>query len=335
MPINRLRRTPWRYWRSLALLGLSLIVTAPAVLARTASTSSDPLVVRTSTTWGYSLLLPASWQFRNASYPSDHSTLIWSDPIDPSQKVEIVFSGCYGCSHNPTTGAPQPAVGGNLRVTATYSISPTRLAYAAVSANDPYPDNGLVIVTKDGYTQINCWLPQSAHHMATLILNSYQAVPTSTRTSQTPASIQGQGQPPGNHGGGSVAAATVASGIGGVFILLIVLAILLYFLPSIIALLRQHHQKGAVFAINLLLGWTLIGWAVSLAMAMSAKRQSPVVVNQIVGGGAAANAPAVLPVGPPATAPATWPAGWYPDPQVPGQTRRWDGAAWTNEVRPA
>lgn len=28
-------------------------------------------------------------------------------------------------------------------------------------------------------------------------------------------------------------------------------------------------------------------------------------------------------------------AGWYPDPQAPGSQRFWDGAAWTDQVRPA
>lgn len=31
----------------------------------------------------------------------------------------------------------------------------------------------------------------------------------------------------------------------------------------------------------------------------------------------------------------TPPAGWYPDPAGSGGTRRWDGTAWTDEVRPA
>ena len=28
------------------------------------------------------------------------------------------------------------------------------------------------------------------------------------------------------------------------------------------------------------------------------------------------------------------PAGWHPDPQVPGSERYWDGAAWTQQIRP-
>ncbi|KTS87553.1 hypothetical protein NS183_10630, partial [Microbacterium testaceum] len=31
----------------------------------------------------------------------------------------------------------------------------------------------------------------------------------------------------------------------------------------------------------------------------------------------------------------TPPEGWYPDPAGSGGTRRWDGTAWTDEVRPA
>jgi hypothetical protein len=36
----------------------------------------------------------------------------------------------------------------------------------------------------------------------------------------------------------------------------------LYFLPSIIGLRKRN--AGAIFVLNLLLGWTVIGWVVSL-----------------------------------------------------------------------
>ncbi len=39
--------------------------------------------------------------------------------------------------------------------------------------------------------------------------------------------------------------------------------LLLYFLPWIIALIRGHHNAGAIFLLNLLLGWTFIGWIVA------------------------------------------------------------------------
>jgi hypothetical protein len=51
--------------------------------------------------------------------------------------------------------------------------------------------------------------------------------------------------------------------------ILVVLSILAYLLPSVIATLRGHHNGMSIFVINLLLGWTFLGWVVSLAMAFS------------------------------------------------------------------
>ena len=51
-------------------------------------------------------------------------------------------------------------------------------------------------------------------------------------------------------------------------IVAILLAGSLYFLPTIIGAARKVVNVGSVFVINLLLGWTLIGWAVALAMAL-------------------------------------------------------------------
>lgn len=45
---------------------------------------------------------------------------------------------------------------------------------------------------------------------------------------------------------------------------------LLYFIPTIIATQRHHHNAASVFVLNLFLGWTLIGWAIALALAVSA-----------------------------------------------------------------
>ncbi|MDS1116379.1 superinfection immunity protein [Gordonia westfalica] len=41
----------------------------------------------------------------------------------------------------------------------------------------------------------------------------------------------------------------------------------LYLLPSIVAELRKAPNKGSIIVINVLLGWTIIGWVVALAMA--------------------------------------------------------------------
>ena len=52
----------------------------------------------------------------------------------------------------------------------------------------------------------------------------------------------------------------------------------LYVLPLLIGCFRRVPDVGAVAVINILLGWTLVGWAVALAMAVrSARSVSPLV----------------------------------------------------------
>lgn len=43
--------------------------------------------------------------------------------------------------------------------------------------------------------------------------------------------------------------------------------VMLYFLPTLVAALRRTHNVGAVFAVNLLVGWTVIGWFAALLWA--------------------------------------------------------------------
>jgi len=57
---------------------------------------------------------------------------------------------------------------------------------------------------------------------------------------------------------------------------LIILAVP-YFIPTIIAAVRGH-QVGMVIVINLLLGWTIIGWIVALAIACGDRRPPVVAV---------------------------------------------------------
>jgi hypothetical protein len=42
----------------------------------------------------------------------------------------------------------------------------------------------------------------------------------------------------------------------------------LYFLPSILALARNKRDTGSIFVLNLLLGWTAVGWVVALVWAL-------------------------------------------------------------------
>jgi hypothetical protein len=38
----------------------------------------------------------------------------------------------------------------------------------------------------------------------------------------------------------------------------------IYFLPALIALFRNHRNDIPIFLTNLLLGWTVLGWAIAL-----------------------------------------------------------------------
>ncbi len=42
----------------------------------------------------------------------------------------------------------------------------------------------------------------------------------------------------------------------------------MYFLPSLVALARDKRDKVSIFLLNLFLGWSVIGWIVSLVWAL-------------------------------------------------------------------
>ena len=53
-----------------------------------------------------------------------------------------------------------------------------------------------------------------------------------------------------------------------VFAILISILSVFYFLPFAIAFNRRRANTGAIFALNLFLGWSLIGWVVALVWAL-------------------------------------------------------------------
>jgi hypothetical protein len=62
------------------------------------------------------------------------------------------------------------------------------------------------------------------------------------------------------------------------------LAMVGYFIPTIIALLRGRDNKWQVLALNLLLGWSVIGWIVAFVWSLGGSRSQQVVV-QVQNGG--------------------------------------------------
>ena len=55
--------------------------------------------------------------------------------------------------------------------------------------------------------------------------------------------------------------------LGGTVIMLVLM--FLYLVPTLIAAARHTQNRIAIFNLNLLLGWTLIGWVVALFWSLS------------------------------------------------------------------
>jgi ABC-type sugar transport system permease subunit len=56
------------------------------------------------------------------------------------------------------------------------------------------------------------------------------------------------------------------------FAALITLLSLFYFLPFAIAFNKKRANSGAIFALNLFLGWSLVGWVIALVWAMKEQK---------------------------------------------------------------
>lgn len=55
-------------------------------------------------------------------------------------------------------------------------------------------------------------------------------------------------------------------------IVILITPVIMYFGPSIVAHARQQPDLVTIFALNLLLGWTVIGWIVALVWALKVPR---------------------------------------------------------------
>lgn len=66
----------------------------------------------------------------------------------------------------------------------------------------------------------------------------------------------------------AAAAYPAAMGAGFPTVVLGLLAATVYFLPSLLAWRRNHLWRRQIFAANLLVGWTVIGWIVCMALTL-------------------------------------------------------------------
>ncbi|QAX85903.1 iduronate sulfatase [Pseudomonas sp. DTU12.3] len=60
----------------------------------------------------------------------------------------------------------------------------------------------------------------------------------------------------------------------GMAIVLLFLMIATYFLPSFNAFSRKHPERWPIFMLDLFLGWTIIGWVVSLVWSVSSTQSA-------------------------------------------------------------
>ena len=60
---------------------------------------------------------------------------------------------------------------------------------------------------------------------------------------------------------------------------LLIIGSVAYFLPTIIAAIKQKRNTAAVAALNLLLGWSIIGWIVSLIWSLSVDTPTLTITN--------------------------------------------------------
>jgi len=51
--------------------------------------------------------------------------------------------------------------------------------------------------------------------------------------------------------------------------LIVPAAIVIYFIPGMVAYARRHSRPHVVLLFNLLIGWTLIGWVITLVWAVA------------------------------------------------------------------
>jgi RsiW-degrading membrane proteinase PrsW (M82 family) len=64
----------------------------------------------------------------------------------------------------------------------------------------------------------------------------------------------------------------MSNGAPTTLLVLIAIGLTIYFVPFFIAKARHHHNSDAILVLNLLLGWTLLGWIGALVWAFTATR---------------------------------------------------------------
>lgn len=51
-------------------------------------------------------------------------------------------------------------------------------------------------------------------------------------------------------------------------VILLILIVAIYLLPTLMAFARDHPRRGAIALVNILFGWTLLGWLICFVWAL-------------------------------------------------------------------
>jgi len=71
------------------------------------------------------------------------------------------------------------------------------------------------------------------------------------------------------------------AGIVVLWIIGILVSIGFYMLPAIIAFIRKHERRWLIFALDLILGATAIGWVVALIWACMSPKQEAAIIGGV------------------------------------------------------
>lgn len=52
-------------------------------------------------------------------------------------------------------------------------------------------------------------------------------------------------------------------------IMAVLFLLFIYFIPTFVAVNRGHHNRAAIFILNLFLGWSFVGWVIALTWSMT------------------------------------------------------------------
>ena len=143
------------------------------------------LLARASHGAGFTIKLPAGWRYKNATYPSDHSTEFWTAPGAANSRLEVNVSACVGCVERASCTlrdsgcGPYPAGVVPRSTLSRRALGKWAEAFVARLPGSPYLDRGLVVIRHQGtairdWAYVQLWLPAAQRQLADSILASFR-----------------------------------------------------------------------------------------------------------------------------------------------------------------